>query len=114
MNYTLDQKQFKLLHNSNNGEVSEDTIFNFSQKDHLITASYSGGSIIYGNIVATPLSANQLKLFYHCMTKEGVVKAGKAIAEITKTKENLLHLQLNWQWLEGNQKEGTSSYLEVV
>ena len=43
----LDGKKFGLLANSENGEVSTDTLFHYEQMGGLVTAEYRGGSIRY-------------------------------------------------------------------
>lgn len=46
MKLNLDNKKFKSLSNSENGEVSDSTIFHYHQTDNMIWAEYSGGDII--------------------------------------------------------------------
>ena len=51
-------------------------------------------------------------MMYQCITSENELKAGKAIAKVRFTKENKIHLKLNWQWLNDNQEKGISEYIE--
>jgi hypothetical protein len=41
------------------------------------------------------------------------LKAGKAIATITFSKNNKLKLNLDWQWLTGERDSGNSEYIEL-
>ena len=43
MNYN--NKKFKPVSNTDNGETSEDTIFEYRQRDNILTSTYSGGQI---------------------------------------------------------------------
>ena len=43
--FNLDEKIFKALSNSDNGEVGDDTLFYYSQTDNIISANYYGGDI---------------------------------------------------------------------
>lgn len=110
--FNFHNKTFFLLENSKSGKVNTDTIFNYQQKEHIVTADYSGGTIKYGKIIAT-LDKDILDMLYQCVTTENELKVGKAIAKISLTKENKIHLKLNWQWLNGNNEKGVSEYIEV-
>jgi len=109
--FNFHNKIFFLLENSESGKVNSDTVFNYKQKGNIVTADYSGGIIKYGKIIAT-LENDILNMIYQCVTTENELKAGKAIAKISLTKEHKILLQLNWQWLNGNQEKGVSEYLE--
>ncbi len=109
----LTGKTFGLLTNSENGEVSTDTLFYYKQNDNLVTAEYHGGTIKYGKIIAKQNENNTLEMLYQCLTTDGELKAGSAYAKVSKNKEGKIQLDLNWQWLNGDKSSGTSIYLEV-
>jgi hypothetical protein len=107
----FNNKTFSLVENSENGKVNTDTIFEYKQKENLVTAEYFGGTIKYGKIVAF-LQDKQLNMLYQCITIDNELKAGKAIADITFTEDNKLKLSLHWEWLGNNKETGTSVYVE--
>ena len=107
----FNNKTFSLIGNSENGEVTDETIFKFSQRDQLVTAYYYGGSIRLGKIIAR-LHGKKLHMLYQCMTTDNELKAGKAVADIRFTQQHKIKLELNWEWLEGQKDSGTSVYLE--
>jgi len=109
--FNFNNKTFALLENSKNGKVNTETIFKYKQNSNLITADYFGGTIKYGKIIAH-LRNNKLDMLYQCITTENELKAGKAIANISLTKENKLKLKLNWEWLRNNNESGISEYIE--
>jgi hypothetical protein len=109
--FNFNNKTFYLLENSESGKVNVDTIFKYQQKENVVTADYSGGTIKYGKIIAT-LDNDILNMIYQCVTSENELKAGKAIAKVSFTKEHKIHLKLNWQWLNGKKEKGISEYLE--
>lgn len=110
--FNLHNKQFALLQNSDTGEVNSDTIFKYQQKGNLVTADYVGGTITYGKIIAH-LEGNQLQMLYQCYTNTNELKAGQAVAIISKTADEKLQLNLNWEWLNGTKEKGESCYIEV-
>ena len=109
--FNFHNKTFYLVENSESGKVNSDTIFKYQQKGNIVTADYSGGTIKYGKIIAT-LDNDILHMLYQCVTSENELKAGKAIAKISFTKENKISLKLNWQWLNGDHEKGVSEYIE--
>ena len=109
--FNFNNKTFYLLENSESGKVNSETTFNYQQKGKIVTADYFGGTIKYGKIIAT-LDRDILNMIYQCLTSENELKAGKAIAKVSFTKEHKMHLKLNWQWLNGNKEKGVSEYIE--
>lgn len=55
MNYN--DKIFKAISNTENGETSEETLFHYKQTDNILTCEYSGGKIIKGHIIGLVDSA---------------------------------------------------------
>ena len=109
--YNFNNKKFKLLENSENGETTSETIFYYKQNGDLVTADYNGGSILYGKIIAI-LNDDELNMLYQCITTNRELKAGKALAKISKL-EGKIKLALNWEWLNGDNTKGQSEYIEI-
>mgnify|MGYP000654558041 CR=1 FL=1 len=109
--FNFHNKTFYLLENSESGKVNSKTVFKYQQKENIVTANYSGGTIKYGKIIAT-LNNDVLNMLYQCVTIENELKAGKAIAEVSLTKHNKLKLKLNWKWLGKKNESGVSEYIE--
>lgn len=107
----FNNKTFSLISNSENGKVTNETIFEYKQQGNLVTADYHGGSILYGKIIAI-LKGDQLDMLYQCITTNNELKAGKAIAQISIDENGKLKLELNWEWLDNSEEKGISTYLE--
>ena len=108
----FNNKTFALIENSKSGSVDSDTIFKYQQTNKLVTADYSGGTIVYGKIIAN-LIDDKLHMLYQCFTTDNQLKAGKAIAKISFTQNDKIKLTLNWEWLDDNNEKGTSEYIEM-
>ena len=109
----LNGKKFGLLANSENGEVSSETIFEYKQTGDLVTAEYCGGNIRYGKILARQNEAGNLEMTYHCLTNDGELKAGKALATVSINEQGKTQLDLDWKWIDGDESKGTSRYVEI-
>lgn len=110
----LDGKRFGLLANSENGEVSTETLFYYEQVGESVTAEYHGGSIKYGKIIAKFVDDENLEMLYQCLTDEGELRAGSANAKVSINSDYKIQMDLNWRWLNGDKTSGTSTYLEIV
>ena len=109
--FNFNNKTFFLIENSENGKVNSETIFKYKQEGNLVTADYYGGIIKYGKIIAH-LKNDNLDMLYQCITTENELKSGKAIAEISLTKDNKMKLKLNWEWIGNKNESGISEYIE--
>ncbi len=95
----LNNKRFRALSNSETGQVDDNTIFNYFQRDNLIWANYSGGQIKCGNLMGTR-KGKMLRFNYHHVSDKDEIKSGTCESEI-KTINNKLHLFENWAWSNG-------------
>jgi len=109
--FNFDNKTFTLVENSEEGSATSNTIFHYRQNGNLVTADYQGGGITYGKIIAK-LENETLDMLYQCLTDDGELKAGKAIAQIRLNRKNKIRLKLDWKWLTGTDQKGVSEYIE--
>ena len=49
MNYN--NKKFRVFENSENGETTTETIFEYKQIGNILTSEYSGGQIVRGHLI---------------------------------------------------------------
>ena len=111
-NYDFNNKKFALIQNSESGQVSLETVFEYKQNSNLVTADYFGGTIKYGKIIAE-LKGDELNMLYQCLTTDNQLKAGKALAKITLTENGKIKLSLDWEWLTNGNDKGNSEYIEI-
>lgn len=111
--FNLHHKLFRPVTNSEAGEVDNSTLFRYEEEGSVVTATYSGGSIRSGHIIARYKAFDELVMYYHCLTSTDALKAGKAIAKLSFTDNGRIQMHLHWQWLDENQASGVSHYIEV-
>lgn len=112
MKFNFNNKKFALIENSDKGQVNSETIFQYKQEENLVTADYFGGTIKYGKIIAE-LNGDTMNMLYQCLTTDNELKAGKALAKISLTKDGKIKLNLNWEWLTNGKGNGKSEYIEI-
>ncbi|MEP4051340.1 MAG: hypothetical protein ABJN22_03755 [Litorimonas sp.] len=113
MTFNLNGRMFKPLQNSEGGRVDGDTLFRFSQSGQNITAHYNGPDVFDGHIIGQMHGEAEMKLLYHSRARTGELEAGEAKVKISRDANGNLRLAMNWAWLNGSKKTGTSNYIEV-
>ncbi|GAA4279234.1 hypothetical protein [Aquimarina mytili] len=53
-------------------------------------------------------------MLFQCITDNGELKYGESKGIITKDSSGKLQLQFVWNWLNGDQIDGTSEYIELA
>ncbi len=109
----INRKKFYSINNSNNGEVSCDTIFNYYQKENIVWAEYSGGTIIKGNIIGLITQEGMLDLKYHHINTRFELMTGKckSIPEILP--DGRIRFYEEWKWTSGDYSAGKSIIEEI-
>ena len=59
-----------------NGEVSQDTLFSYHQKGDIVWAEYSGGSVRHGNLIALTGNNGCLEMRYHHLNEDNEFMTG--------------------------------------
>ncbi len=115
----LDDKIFVPVENTDNGTVSGQTRFHFWQKGKVFFADYVGGDVSEGHIIGKLTGDFSGEMLYHCLTKDGRLKAGQASAVFSEMEDGRLAIDIEWEWLTENKLDaddpkGTSRYEEVL
>jgi len=85
----------------------------FTSDEGLVIGTYSGGTIVAGQVLGKRLSESTMEMLYHGATINGEVQAGRAQARFAKDADDQLRMYLDWQWLTGDQSRGQSEWLLV-
>jgi hypothetical protein len=113
MKFNYDNKVFKVAENTENGETSSDTIFYYQQEGNIVFASYSGGSVVKGNLLGTVDELGILKFNYHQINTKGELMQGKCTSTPELTAEGKIRLNEEWEWTSGDCSKGKSVIIEV-
>lgn len=108
--FSLEDKYFTAIENSESGEVSGDTVFSYHQKGNAIWAEYSGGSIVKGFLLGTMDENHNLHFTYQHINANGEIKSGSCNSR-PQTENGKLRFYESWKWDNG--EEGTSIIEEI-
>ncbi len=106
-------RRFRPVRNSANGETSSETIFHYEQEGNILTSSYSGGRIRSGHLIALVDDEGCIDMRYHQVNDRGELMTGvcRSIPEVMPNGKIRLHE--TWQWTSGDGSTGNSVLEEV-
>ena len=108
--FSLDDRYFIAVKNSESGEVSDQTVFAYHQKDDVIWAEYSGGSIMKGFLIGKTDAKHHLHFTYQHVNTNGELKSGYCDS-VPNIENGILRFYESWRWSSG--EEGTSVIEEI-
>lgn len=113
MKYNIDGRTFQSIENTDNGEVSSETLFHYYQEEDIISADYGGGSIRKGHLLGKMLENGNLEFTYHHINLEGDLMLGKCTSIPALLPDGRLKYSEEWQWINGDKSSGKSQVIEV-
>ena len=109
----LDNKTFRSVSNSENGEVDMETLFHYTQDGTMISASYSGGSIREGNLIGQIDHEGVLSFAYQHYNINNEFRTGKCISTPERMSNGKLRYHESWEWTNGLEGKGASIIEEL-
>ncbi|HMV47176.1 MAG TPA: n-acetylglutamate synthase [Blastocatellia bacterium] len=99
--------------NSETGEVGADTIFHYRQDGDIVWATYAGGSIRFGTLVATMNADGYLDMRYQHVNQDGALCTGQCFSTPEVLPDGRYRLHERWQWTSGDLSAGSSVVEEL-
>jgi hypothetical protein len=103
-----DGKVFKSVGNSETGEVSAETFFQYHQSGDLVWAEYKGGEIVFGSLLAKADADGILDMRYQHLNRKGNLMTGVCRSTPEILPDGRIRLFENWQWTCGDFSKGES------
>jgi hypothetical protein len=109
-----DARIFRSVANSDGGDVGNETVFHYHQRDDIVWATYDGGSVTLGTLLAKVDSSGALDMRYHHVAADGTFKSGRCRSRPEILADGRIRLHEQWQWTDGASGEGASIIEEVA
>ena len=106
MNYN--DKKFRPISNTENGETSNETLFHYKQVGNILTSEYSGGKIKYGHLIGLVDNAGNIEMSYHQVNNKDELMTGICFSKPEILENGKIRLHENWEWTSGDKSKGTS------
>lgn len=113
MKINYNDRKFRPLLNSENGEVSEEMIFHYKQENDILTCSYRGENIIKGHLLGIVETNGTINMCYHQVNKKGVIMTGICQSRPELLPNGKIRIYEEWQWTSGDKTKGESILEEV-
>lgn len=111
MNYQ--NKKFRPLSNTNNGEVTSSMIFHYKQEGNIITCAYTGENIITGHLIGLVDDDGNIDMRYHQINHQGQLRTGICHSKPELLENGKIRLYESWQWTSGDKSRGESVIEEI-
>ena len=106
-------KKFKPITVSDNGDVSSDMIFHYKQTGAILTCSYNGANILTGHLIGLVDDNGIISMRYHQVNQNGKLMTGICKSTPELLDHGKIRLLEEWQWTSGNQSKGSSVLEEI-
>ena len=106
MNYN--NRRFKVIQNTENGETSNETIFEYKQHENILTCEYTGGQIIKGQLIGLVDKQGNIEMHYHQINIKGEFMTGVCTSKPKILENGKIRLYETWKWTSGDKSSGSS------
>ena len=98
---------------SENGEADGSTVFHYRQEGSIVWATYSGGAIRFGVLLAQVMEDGSLHMHYQHVNNDGEFRHGKCHSVPEVLADGRLRMHEQWEW-QGDDTSAGQSVLEEV
>ena len=108
-----DGRRFASVATTENGDVDAATRFDYRQRGSVVWATYRGGPVQIGTLVATVDARGGLDMRYSHVDASGELRTGTCLSVPELLPDGRLRLHETWQWTSGDRSAGTSTLEEI-
>jgi hypothetical protein len=110
----LNNRIFAAAFNTPNGDCNSGTQFHYRQDGGRVWATYAGGRVQFGSLVAIGDAEGCLDMRYQHVDAGGQLRTGKCRATLETLADGRVRLHERWQWTNGDLSEGQSIVEELM
>ncbi len=106
-------RRFRSVENSVSGEVGPETVFAYSQDGDVVSATYEGGGVRSGVLIAKADNQGNLDARYAHVNEAGGLMTGECRTTPEALPDGRLRLHEEWRWTSGDGSPGRSVVEEI-
>ena len=106
-------RRFRSVENSASGEVGPETVFAYRQDGDVVSATYEGGGVRSGVLIATADGGGNLDVRYAHVNESGDLMTGECRTKPEVLPDGRLRLHEEWRWTSGDRSSGRSVVEEI-
>jgi hypothetical protein len=107
-------RTFRSINTSAKGEVDGQTLFHYQQQGQIVWATYQGGAIQWGTLIAKVDTADRLEMRYQHINTAGELMTGECLSTPEILPDGRIRLHETWQWTSGDRSAGQSVLEETI
>lgn len=107
-------RSFGSVENSASGEVGPETVFEYWQEGDVVWATYTGGAVRFGTLVARRGDGGRLDARYGHVNEAGELMTGECRTTPEVLPDGPLRLHEEWRWTSGDRSSGRSVVEEII
>ncbi|MBU3025950.1 n-acetylglutamate synthase [Zobellia galactanivorans] len=111
MNYN--GKRFRPISGSDNSETTQETIFEYHQTGQILSADYSGGNIVKGQLIGLVADNGTIEMRYQQINVNNELMTGECTSVPETMGNGKLRLHETWVWTSGDRSKGQSILEEI-
>jgi hypothetical protein len=108
-----DGRRFRPVENSASGEVGPETVFRYRQDGDVVSATYGGGGVRSGVLIAAADDEGNLEARYAHVSAAGDLMTGECRTTPERLPDGRLRLHEEWRWTSGDLSSGRSVVEEI-
>lgn len=113
MSIDYDGRMFRPVSNSADGDVRGETTFRYHEAEGVVWATYQGGGIRFGTLVAVADESGNLDMRYQHVAADGAFRSGICNSRPEFLPDGRLRLNEEWLWTDGREGSGRSTIEEI-
>jgi hypothetical protein len=110
---SYDGRRFSVRVNSANGDCSAETLFHYRQSGSRVWATYEGGAVRFGSLVAVTDASGALDMRYHHVDRGDAFRTGRCYSRPEILENGRIRLHERWQWTNGDASAGETVVEEL-
>lgn len=109
--FNYDSREFVGVVNYDDGDLTRDTRFTYYQDSDTVWGTYEGGGVVFGTLIAKPLSDGSLDMVWQYLNRDGKFISGTCVSKPEILPDGRYRLYESWETSDG--VSGTSVIQEV-
>ncbi len=110
---SLKNKKMRPTMNTTNGQVNEQTLFEYNQEGDLIWGTYAGGAVARGVLVGKMNASYDIRFYYLQLDANGTLHEGNSSSSTEFLNDGRIVLYENWEWTGDKNGSGNSIIEEI-
>lgn len=107
-------RRFTSAANTANGDVTGATTFDYRHEGDTVWATYSGGSVRFGTLLAKVDPTSSIDMRYQHLNEAGEFRTGECWSAPELLPDGRVRLHEYWQWTNGDRSRGQSVIEEIA